>query len=49
MLAEVNMLQSKLIFKRNNILNQECNPYTDAASFLNQCYNILKKKSSYVY
>ena len=49
MLAKVSMLKSKLIFKWNNILNQEFNPYTNAASFLDQCYNILKKKSSYVY
>ena len=48
MLAKVNMLKSKLIFKWNNILNQEFNPYTDVASFLDQCYNIFKKKRAHM-
>lgn len=42
------MLKSKLIFKWNNILNQEFNPYTDAASFLDQCYNIFFKKRAHM-
>ena len=39
------MLKSKLIFKWNNILNQEFNPYTNADSFLDQCYSILKRRA----